>query len=101
MRPLILHVGMSKTGTTSLQTTLFSSPPVKEFRFISLDTDFGNQLFEFVFRDSSDDPSRIFRQRIPPQRRPSLGEYYRNYLDTTLRACANAQSTPVLSAEII
>jgi hypothetical protein len=44
MSTCVLHIGQHKTGTTSIQSTLFWGLRDRRFRLLSLDSFFGNRL---------------------------------------------------------
>jgi hypothetical protein len=51
IKRLIFHVGWPETGMTSIQSTLFWSPPKKSFWLVTLDINCGNQLTLAAFVD--------------------------------------------------
>jgi len=101
MRKLILHVGMPKTGTTSIQSTLFRNTPDKRFRFISLDCVFGNRCALGGFTSRDRPRFGFFSETIPKWYYPILRRSSKAYLTRALRACAKDEVIPIFSAEII
>jgi hypothetical protein len=99
MKTVILHVGMPRTGTTSIQSTLFWSGHAAGFRLLTLDTDFGNQLVLGAFDSNLYSRESYFASTIPTHKRTRLSEDSRRYLTHCLEKCRNEDTTPVLSAE--
>jgi hypothetical protein len=101
MNPLFLHIGMPKTGTTSIQSTLFWTPPADPFRFITLDTDFGNQVLVGAFTHDFQTSDRYFASLVRKRDRKRFSVYAKNYLDFCLKQCKKIGATPILSAESV
>lgn len=101
MNRLILHVGMPKTGSTSIQSTLFWHSPPEPFRFLTLDTIFGNQLLYIGFRETLSEQNEFFLGGLTKQKLESFREFALKYLSGSLVAAARDKKTPILSAEMI
>lgn len=99
MDRVVLHVGMPKTGTTSLQSTLFWKEPDPKFRLITLDTFFGNRTLWASFSEGVDRTSRFFSATLPNWYLPRFRRESTAYLRKALQVCKRRQITPVLSAE--
>jgi len=99
MAPCILHVGMPKTGTSSIQDSLFHGLSDPRFRYVSLGhvnsaiflaTLFGSQPETFwLFRRSRRSPDEIDRMR----------RGFAARLRRVLRTAAARGQTPIISAE--
>lgn len=96
----LLHLGQPKTGTTSIQETLFRGLDDPRFRLVSLDCEFGNTVVDSAFHDRLKERQTAFLDPIPRHRRALLGTRSRDYLDRALRAAGRAGVTPVISAEV-
>ena len=100
MKPLILHVGMPKTGTTSIQTTLFWNLTDDAFRLLTLDTVFGNQTMVAAFTERKSSTG-YFASTIPKRNWDRFAKKSRKYLSSCLKTGRKAGWTPILSAEAI
>lgn len=98
---VVLHVGSPKTGSTSIQSTLFWHPPEKAFRFVSLDTVFGNQLMLMAFLGESRKTGEYFFQVMSARQKRKMLEFSSRYLEKTLQDCDRQRLTPVISAEVL
>jgi len=96
----LLHLGQPKTGTTSIQESLFWGLEDPRFRLVSLDCEFGNTVVDCAFQDRLEDRHTFFTDSIPRQRLSLMAARSRDYLDRALRAAGRAGVTPVISAEI-
>lgn len=101
MRRCIVHVGFPKTGTTSIQSSLLYGLRDPRFRFLTLDTDFGNLLVVSAFREGFGEGRGFFSQGISPRQAAASGTRSRRHLDRSLAAAARRGVTPILSAEVI
>ena len=99
MDRVVLHVGMPKTGTTSLQSTLFWKEPDPKFRLITLDTFFGNRALWASFSEGGDRTSRFFSAALPNWYLPRFRRESTAYLRKALQVCKLRRITPALSAE--
>lgn len=99
MNQTLLHIGVPKTGTTSIQSTLFWSGHNECFRSLTLDTDFGNQLVLGAFAHDLHVRRRFFGATIPANKRDQFRRDSQHYLEQCLTACRHEGSTPILSAE--
>jgi len=99
MKPLILHVGMPKTGTTSIQSTFFWHPPADPFRFLTLDTVFGNRMVSTACYDEHSNQRNYFTATLSRRRLDRYKKQALHYLSESLITCARQGLTPVLSAE--
>ena len=100
MKKLIFHVGMPKTGSTSIQSTLFSNTPDKRFRLITLDSVFGNRCVVAAFTTDDRSHYAFFSETVPKWYFPFLSRSSKNYLKRALRACAQTDVVPILSTEV-
>jgi len=99
MKQLIFHIGLPKTGTTSIQSTLFWNPPQSPFRFISLDSTFGNQLVLAAFSSRFGIQGDYFSGVMSKRQKRTMKEFSLNYLRKCLEDCASQNLTPIVSAE--
>lgn len=100
MRKLIFHVGMPKTGSTSIQSTLFRNTPDKRFRLITLDSVFGSRCLVAGFTTDERAKHGFFSETIPEWYYPILRRSSKTYLKRAMRACAQADAIPILSSEV-
>lgn len=101
MKPLILHIGIPKTGTTSIQSTLFWNTLQEPFRLLSLDTFFGNRAMSAVFKDRSQSAANFFTDTQSKKQQEYYRTFSKRYLHESLDRCARAGLTPIISAECI
>lgn len=99
MKILILHAGMPKTGSTSIQSTLFWSGHVDNFRYLSLDTDFGNRLLLGAFCSNLQERDGYFSVMTRATKGTGIVEHCRRYLTRCLEQCQREGTTPILSGE--
>jgi hypothetical protein len=99
--PCLLHVGQSKTGTTSIQATLFQELDDPGFVLISLDSFFGNQTLAGAFLPEPEAGKSFFLQRVPARRLGARKASARNWLDSGLRVARRRGAIPILSAEVV
>jgi len=99
--PCLLHVGQSKTGTTSIQATLFRELDDPGFVLISLDSFFGNQTLAGAFLPEPEAGKSFFLQRVPAKRLEARKASARNWLDSGLRVARRRGAIPILSAEVV
>lgn len=99
MIPCLLHVGQPKTGTTSIQSTLFWGLHDSRFRFVTLDSDFGNRLVLSAFRDRHLLQNSFFFKTTSPARLNSVKADSRDYLHRSLTRARRRGVVPVISAE--
>ena len=100
MRKLIFHVGMPKTGSTSIQSTLFSNTPDKRFRLITLDSVFGSRCLVAGFTTDERAKHGFFSETVPEWYYPILRRSSKTYLKRAMRACAQADAIPIISSEV-
>jgi hypothetical protein len=100
VRKLIFHVGMPKTGSTSIQSTLFSNTPDKRFRLITLDSVFGSRCLVAGFTTDERAKHGFFSETVPNWYYPILQRSSKTYLKRAMRACAQADAIPILSSEV-
>jgi hypothetical protein len=98
MQQLIFHIGMPKTGTTSIQDSLFWNLRDPRYRFISLDTVFGNQLIGALF--CSTFHKSYFRALLSAEQLSRFRTRAQDYLHRSLLAARQDGVTPVISAEL-
>lgn len=99
MRTCIVHAGFPKTGTTSIQSSLFYALRDERFRLLTLDSRFGNQTFLAAFSDGFGSGNAYFSRGIGPRGLARLPQRSRDYLDRALRSAGRDGVTPVISAE--
>lgn len=95
----LIHVGQPKTGTTSIQSTLFWGPLDPRFRLLSLDSDFGNRLMLCAFRDRHLLATSFFLKSVSAGRIDALKSWSRRYLHDALTSARRRGVIPVISAE--
>lgn len=101
MRRCIVHVGFPKTGTTSIQSSLLYGLRDPRFRFLTLDTVFGNLLVASAFRRNFGEGRSLFSQGVNPREAAAAATRSRRHLDRSLAAAARRGVVPILSAETI
>ena len=101
MSTCVLHIGQHKTGTTSIQSTLFWGLRDRRFRLLSLDSFFGNRLLLTAFLDRPLGRRGVFLRGITPGQFPRWAHRSRAYLDRTLAASRRDGVTPIISAECV
>ena len=99
--PCLLHVGQSKTGTTSIQSTLFQELNDPGFILISLDSFFGNQTLAGAFLPEHEADKSFFLQRNSAKRLGARKASARCWLDSGLRVARRRGAIPILSAEVV
>ncbi len=99
MKQLIFHIGLPKTGTTSIQSTLFWNPPQKPFRFVTLDSTFGNQLVLAAFSSRFAQKESYFSGVMSERQKRTMKEFSLRYLRKCFQDCASQGITPIVSAE--
>lgn len=99
MRQIILHIGMPKTGTTSIQESFFSGITDPRFRLVSLDTTFGNQLVGVLFQNAFEHHGSYFRSSLSDRHLQQFRRRAFRHLDRSLVHAARDGVTPILSAE--
>ncbi len=101
MHECILHIGIPKTGTTAIQSSLFESLRDKRFRLITLDSYFGNRTMLAAFMPTEFERASIFFRGVGPDQMQSLRSSATAYLDRRLRAARRSGQVPIISAEMI
>ena len=101
MHDCILHVGMPKTGTTAIQSSLFGSLRDKRFRLITLDSYFGNRTMSAAFMPTEFDRGSIFFRGVDPARMSSVRATATAYIDRSLRSARRSGRVPIISAEMV
>lgn len=99
MRRIILHIGMPKTGTTSIQVSLSSGIADPRFRLVSLDTIFGNQMIGVLFHNAFEHHGSYFRSSLSDRHLQQFRRRAFRHLDRSLVHAARDGVTPILSAE--
>ena len=99
MRRLILHIGMPKTGTTSIQESLYYGLRDRRYQYLSLGQVSGSQPLRMLF--SADARHSRLQQLLRTPEEKLLAEKQRlaRVLDESLAQCLSRQSTPILSGE--
>lgn len=100
-RECLIHGGMPKTGTTSIQSSLCRGLHDARFRLLTLDSFFGNLLIGSAFSGDYGVGSRFISHRVTEDMAARLPQESRHYLDRALAAAGRHGCTPILSAEII
>lgn len=101
MQDCILHIGMPKTGTTSIQSSLSDSLCDRRFRLITLDNYFGNHMISAAFMPTEFDRASIFFRGVRPEQIRTIQSNAKAYLDRSLRSARKSGQVPIISAEII
>ncbi|MCP4758307.1 MAG: hypothetical protein GY876_02445 [Planctomycetes bacterium] len=101
MHECILLIGIPKTGTTAIQSSLFESLRDKRFRLITLDSYFGNRTMLAAFMPTEFERASIFFRGVGPDQMQSLRSSATAYLDRRLRAARRSGQVPIISAEMI
>lgn len=99
MKRLVLHVGMPKTGSTSIQRTLYYELADPAFRYVGLGEIYTNRAMELLFGDHAD--------RYPVHERMALDETDLRTLKArclrrlmaALETCDARHAVPIVSAE--
>lgn len=100
-RTCIVHAGMIKTGTTSIQSSLFYRAKSDQFRLMTLDSYFGNLLIGSAFADDYGVGERFISRDVTARMAATTPTRSREYLKRSLEAAASRRCTPIISAEII
>jgi len=99
MATCILHVGMHKTGTSSLQRSLYFGLEDPAFRHVGLGHPNAAPYLEAIFSDRPED-FWIFRWgAVSPAKLRSMREDYGRRLRQALRAAKRRGQTPIISSE--
>ena len=101
MHECILHIGMPKTGTTAIQSSLFESLRDKRFRLVTLDSYFGNRTMSAAFMPTELDRASIFFRGVGPDQMKAIQSRATAYLDRRLRQARSSGQVPIISAEMI
>jgi hypothetical protein len=101
LRPCILHVGQSKTGTTSIQSTLFWRLRNTSHHFVTLDSFFANRMLLAAFAEQQDAEKTVFLQRVSLGGMHPLRTRAQDFLDRSLRFAHKRNLLPILSGEAI
>ena len=101
MPDCILHIGMPKTGTTAIQSSLFKSLRDKRFRLVTLDSYFGNRTMSAAFMPTEFGRASIFFRGVGPDRMRTIQSNAIAYLDRRLRQARRSGQVPIMSAEMI
>jgi hypothetical protein len=97
----IVHAGMIKTGTTSIQSSLFYAPRSSRYRLLTLDSYFGNVLIGSAFAGDYGIGERFISHGVTARAAAIVPPRSREYLERSLKAAADRGCMPILSAEII
>ncbi|MCP4775050.1 MAG: hypothetical protein GY880_12495 [Planctomycetaceae bacterium] len=101
MHTCILHIGMPKTGTTSIQATLFDSCPDDRFSLVTLDSFFGNRTIGEAFLQNPLEKNSVFFRGLTRGKIANRHSSARAYYDRALGKARRLKKTPIISAEII
>lgn len=97
----IVHAGMIKTGTTSIQSSLFYNLRSDQFRLLTLDSYFGNWLVGSAFAGDYGIGERFISHGVTAQMAATVPVQSRDYFNRALHAATARHVTPIISAEII
>jgi hypothetical protein len=100
-RECLIHGGMPKTGTTSIQSSLCRGLHDARFRLLTLDSFFGNLLIGSAFSGDYGVGSRFISHGVTEAMAAKVPQESRHYLDQGLAAAGRRGCLPILSAEII
>ena len=101
MNECILHVGMPKTGSTSIQDSLFHGLSDPGFRYLCHDGSSGLILMNAIFRHEENN-AYFYQKRGWSARYATLQRItLKDELEQALAAAAHGQCKPILSAESI
>ncbi|MEN9664072.1 MAG: hypothetical protein RLZZ326_435 [Planctomycetota bacterium] len=98
-RTLVFHVGMPKTGSTSIQETLYYGLEDRQFHYIGFGQISGSRAMRILFSDSAGD-SRLSKALGFDSR--SLGQMRKMLMHRLLKSlaiCDRRHATPIVSAE--
>ena len=101
LQPCLLHVGQSKTGTTSIQSTLFWRLRDSRHLLLSLDSFFGNQLILAAFADVDEARQTVFLSSCSETNFRELKARSLDFLNLGLALAKANNATPIISAEAI
>lgn len=101
MQTCILHIGMPKTGTTSIQSNLSYSCPDNRFSLVSLDSFFGNQKIGEAFLSHPLEKKSVFFPGLTAGKLPKRRASARAYFDRALGKARVLKKTPIISAELM
>jgi len=97
----LLHVGTPKTGTSSIQESLFHGLADPAFRYVNLGFIQGAQFLAALFLDRPEQ-FWFFRARgFSAKRVRQLADNYEGRLRRALRKARDRSQTPILSAELL
>jgi hypothetical protein len=99
VKPCILHVGIPKTGTTSIQESLFFHLADERFRYVSFGHGHANTILRASFAAGPDDDWLALRRGTSRGRFLARREAHRRRLRRALRRALDRGATPILSAE--
>ena len=92
---------MPKTGTTSIQSTLFDSCLDNRFLLVTLDSFFGNRTIGEAFLKDPLEKNSVFFRGLTRVKLANRYSSARAYYDRALRKARRLKKTPIISAEII
>ena len=92
---------MPKTGTTSIQSSLFRGLRDARFRLLTLDSFFGNLLIGSAFSGNFGKGLSFISHGVTEAMAATVPQQSRTYLDRALAAAGRRGCLPMLSAEII
>jgi len=97
----IVHAGMIKTGTTSIQSSLFYNLRSDHFRFLTMDSYFGNLLVGSAFAGDYGIGERFISHGVTAEMAETVPAQSRDYFNRALAAAGAHHRTAILSAEMI
>lgn len=99
LRPLILHVGMPKTGTSSLQESLFRCLSDRRFRYVGLGMVNASRAIQCLVGDEPVVRHAHPSQGIDPEAIRQLAPHFRGCWERQMKRAIAADATPIVSAE--
>ena len=99
MPTCILHVGMPKTGTSSIQASLYFGLEDPRFRLVNLGHPNGSLFIEPIFRDRPEEFWLHRAKGLSPERLRRMRPRLEARLRGSLRHVRDASATAIISAE--
>lgn len=100
LRPCMVHVGMYKTGTTSIQTTLYWRLRDRRFRLLTRDAAWGNLAIGSMFLANAAELPAFQTVGLAGSRLAAFKRSSTQALSAALDRARRSEVTPILSAEI-
>jgi hypothetical protein len=99
MQNLILHVGMPKTGTSSIQKYLWHDLKDQNFQYVDFGVANGTRALYTIALEKPELFQLNSRREIGPRRASRLQAKYTSHLLRSLKRAQNRGQTPILSGE--